>query len=246
MLVPPQAQIPAPPAPPSPIAPVIVVPGATSDALSIGDLQSQVQVLTGQMAGLNAERSGLMAQLRSGPVADRAGTVAELDRVNHQLALSTGQLANVRAQLSVRQVLQGSLAPRGNTSRRIDPDLIAGLAFAFIFAVMMPISIAYARRIWRGKPKQDLPRADELSGARLERLEQAVDSIAIEIERVSEGQRFVTKVLAERMPVGRAGAPATPSVPEAQESSLRALGAGPIEPIRVAERQAVRQSITPH
>ena len=33
--------------------------------------------------------------------------------------------------------------------------------------------------------------------ARLERIEQAVDTIAIEIERVSEGQRFTSKLLAE-------------------------------------------------
>jgi hypothetical protein len=34
--------------------------------------------------------------------------------------------------------------------------------------------------------------------ARLERIEQAVDAIAIEVERVSEGQRFTARVLAER------------------------------------------------
>ena len=34
--------------------------------------------------------------------------------------------------------------------------------------------------------------------ARLERLEHAIDSIAIEIERISEGQRFTTKLLSER------------------------------------------------
>jgi hypothetical protein len=38
--------------------------------------------------------------------------------------------------------------------------------------------------------------------ARLERIEQAVDAIAIEMERVSEGQRFTTKLLAERPPSG--------------------------------------------
>jgi hypothetical protein len=32
---------------------------------------------------------------------------------------------------------------------------------------------------------------------RLERIEQAVDAIAIEVERVSEGQRFVTRLLSE-------------------------------------------------
>jgi hypothetical protein len=36
--------------------------------------------------------------------------------------------------------------------------------------------------------------------ARLERIEHAVDAIAVEIERISEGQRFTTKLLSERVP----------------------------------------------
>lgn len=46
--------------------------------------------------------------------------------------------------------------------------------------------------------------------ARLARLEQVVESIAIEIERVSEGQRFVTKVLANRPPQLPGAMPAPP------------------------------------
>lgn len=45
-------------------------------------------------------------------------------------------------------------------------------------------------------PKQGSAIAD----ARLERVEQAIESIAIEMERVSEGQRFVTKLLIDRAP----------------------------------------------
>jgi hypothetical protein len=44
---------------------------------------------------------------------------------------------------------------------------------------------------------------------RLERIEQAVDAIAVEMERVSEGQRFTTKLLADR--VSPAPAPAAPA-----------------------------------
>jgi hypothetical protein len=33
--------------------------------------------------------------------------------------------------------------------------------------------------------------------ARLERMEQAIDSVAVEVERISEGQRFTTKLLSE-------------------------------------------------
>jgi hypothetical protein len=45
---------------------------------------------------------------------------------------------------------------------------------------------------------------------RLERLEQAMDAMAIEVERVAEGQRFLTKLLAERPsePRAREGPPA--------------------------------------
>jgi hypothetical protein len=38
--------------------------------------------------------------------------------------------------------------------------------------------------------------------ARLGELQQAIDSIAVEVERVSEGQRFATKLLAERVERG--------------------------------------------
>ena len=35
---------------------------------------------------------------------------------------------------------------------------------------------------------------------RLERMEQAIDAMAVETERISEGQRFTTKLLSERTP----------------------------------------------
>ena len=58
----------------------------------------------------------------------------------------------------------------------------------------MPIARAYARRL-ESTPASAIP--PDVS-ARLERIEQAVDAIAIEMERVSEGQRFTTKLLADR------------------------------------------------
>jgi hypothetical protein len=77
-----------------------------------------------------------------------------------------------------------------------------------IVAVGMPLARAYARRIESGLGRPAVP-ADVT--ARLERMEQAIDSIAIEIERISEGQRFTTKLLSDRIP---AAAP-VPQVPGA-------------------------------
>ena len=49
--------------------------------------------------------------------------------------------------------------------------------------------------------------------ARLARLEQAVESIAIEMERVSEGQRFVTKLMIDRAPPAPGQLPAGQAKP---------------------------------
>lgn len=46
--------------------------------------------------------------------------------------------------------------------------------------------------------------------ARLERMEQSIDAIAVEIERISEGQRFTTKLLAEVRDTPALGVPARP------------------------------------
>ena len=54
-------------------------------------------------------------------------------------------------------------------------------------------------RMWVQRSEQlSIPEGDlqEIRG-RLGQLQQAVDTIAIEVERLSEGQRFTTKLLAE-------------------------------------------------
>jgi hypothetical protein len=66
-------------------------------------------------------------------------------------------------------------------------------------AIGVPIARAFARRMERGPLTPSIP--PEVT-ARLERMEQALDSIAIEVERISEGQRFTTKLLAERNSAG--------------------------------------------
>ena len=66
---------------------------------------------------------------------------------------------------------------------------------AGVTAIGVPIAKAYARRLDR-EPRQ--PAIPPELVTRLERMEQSLDSIAIEVERISEGQRFTTKLLAER------------------------------------------------
>jgi hypothetical protein len=81
---------------------------------------------------------------------------------------------------------------------------ILAIGCAPIIAIGMPIARAYARRL-ESKPTTVIP-GDVTS--RLERMEQAIDSIAIEVERISEGQRFTTKLLADRTGTERSDVPA--------------------------------------
>jgi hypothetical protein len=64
-----------------------------------------------------------------------------------------------------------------------------------ILAFGIPIIRIIARRLDRGPVNPSIP--VELT-SRLERIEQGVEAMAIEIERISEGQRFTTKLLAEQ------------------------------------------------
>ena len=79
------------------------------------------------------------------------------------------------------------------------------LAFAQVMAVILSsaaTAIALglgARAIWlRTTPAPRAARAFDES--RIERIENAVDAIAIEVERISEAQRFTVGLLAERLP----------------------------------------------
>ena len=80
-------------------------------------------------------------------------------------------------------------------------DVLANdVAIAIVFAItgwMLKTYLSH-RENMKGlsMTKQGLASSDQ----RLARVEQAVESIAIEIERISEGQRFVTKLLNERTP----------------------------------------------
>lgn len=76
---------------------------------------------------------------------------------------------------------------------------VTGLAIAASTFLLLPFAIAMAVRLMRRDVPPALPpQQGQDSSQRLERLERAVDTIAIEMERVSEGQRFLTKLLMER------------------------------------------------
>lgn len=90
-------------------------------------------------------------------------------------------------------------------SMQVPPDVIpqgaieiseAFFATIAIIALGIPIIRAITRRWERTPPAIQQAQPDVLS--RLERIEQGVEAIAVEVERIAEAQRFSAKLMADQ------------------------------------------------
>lgn len=73
--------------------------------------------------------------------------------------------------------------------------MVAMFAFGSVAYSISMIAKAFGRRKDGTQLGHSMP---SLAEARLARIEQAVEAIALEVERISEGQRFTTKLLSEQ------------------------------------------------
>ena len=84
----------------------------------------------------------------------------------------------------------------------MDPDVlriaqivaVVVLALSFLSVVTHTVRALYLRE----KRKSELPSGMTVDDSRFERLERAVDAIALEVERMTEAQRFTAKLMTER------------------------------------------------
>jgi hypothetical protein len=91
-------------------------------------------------------------------------------------------------------------------ANEIIPPQAVDISLAFFFTVAaiiigLPLARAFARRMDR-KTGGTAQIPGEVS-AQLAQLNQAVDAIALEVERISEGQRFTTRLLSEQRDAAR-------------------------------------------
>jgi hypothetical protein len=77
-------------------------------------------------------------------------------------------------------------------------------------ALGIPLIRAFTRR-WERGAQLPPPASPEIT-SRLERIEQAVDAIAIEVERIAEAQRYAAKLMTEQQKsLPRSDVPLPPS-----------------------------------
>jgi hypothetical protein len=184
-------------------------PGAPTQILAIPKTSAEVQALRSQKEQLSEELSSVASQrhalseeIRVAPDgASRTGLEARLRLMDQRILQLEGDIAATSKQLSSTPA-ELIAVTASETPPPSGDDWAEGLAFGVGFALLgMVIVFAYRRFRRRRSPA---PQANMLgdSAQRLERLEHGMEAIAIEIERVSEGQRFVTKLLSEQAPVG--------------------------------------------
>jgi cell division protein FtsB len=163
--------------------------------------------LMGQLNQARSERSGMSHEIQrvspseAASLQARARTLdarierlnAEIDRTN-DLIINTSPdvLAAVRA-----EAREATMPPVGG--ERTIPREVIPLAGMFSVFFLFPIAIAMSRWIWKrsSAPVRQTALPDAASLQRMDQLQQSVDAIALEVERISEGQRYVAKLFAE-------------------------------------------------
>lgn len=152
-----------------------------------------------QLDRLQDTRRELAGQLADPETAGsaRAGIESRIAALDTRIAAMDKQVAAADAEVAKAAGIPGAVVPDPEPVRTGPPEEAFAIGGLFIVCAVLPLSIAYARRVWRRGAVAVSAIPQEVMD-RLTRLDQAVDAIAVEVERIGEGQRFVTRVLVEK------------------------------------------------
>jgi hypothetical protein len=109
--------------------------------------------------------------------------------------------------------------------------------FAAVMAILVPSFAIVVATVVLGirslRRKEDSRAAlSPIDVERMARLEQAVDAIALELERVGEGQRYLTQIMSQRLP--------------ASIASIESMSSHPSQPASGPAESQRGRVITPH
>jgi|SRR5687767_1847530 len=202
-------QSPATQAVPTPPAAQVTTPGVSVDGVALSSPQSvhqgfraQRRELARQLETLEHQRREVSQLLSSGegeqpvPASVAKGLELRLASIDERISALDKQIAESDAAVARSAAVPGAAIDPPSPPRQGPPEEAFVLGGMFMFIVLLPLTIAYARRIWRRSAKIVTAVPKELSD-RLMRVEQTVEATALEVERIGEGQRFMTKLFTE-------------------------------------------------
>lgn len=173
-----------------------VVPGAPVTPI---DGNFVLQVLQSEIAATREEVAALSGRLGAGNSRQQELVEAQLDRANARLQQLQERLDRVVSGEATAPFPETSPAdfPPGLDGERIERMARMGTEGFFITVVALAIGIPLVRAFGRWLDRRGAPTAAPDVTGRLDRIEQALDSVAVEVERISEGQRYSSKMLGE-------------------------------------------------
>jgi hypothetical protein len=180
-------------------------------------LRNQRSEMSNQLNSAQGRREELLDELRSAPAGTEQGLRDQYQVLSDRIVAIENDIEGSGRILRTGQVPASMtiVPPRSfNTGNRTD-DAERGAALAA--TILIPIGAIYMWRAFRRRRRGGSRRGVESNAehdSRFERLEQAVDAIALEIERVGEAQRYQAKLLTE--------ANMMPSMGVAQKEPVRA------------------------
>lgn len=167
-------------------------------------LRARRSELSEQLTSAASRRRSLANQLEDAPPGPAsAGLEQRIAVLDARLAQLETDIAETGRQLTGAP---NELIALAESRSGPDEDAVVIIGGVFTAFVLAPLALAFAWRILKRGSARQRPVLAE-STQRLERIEQAIEAVAIEVERISEGQRFVTRVLTEgnRLPLLTAG-----------------------------------------
>jgi hypothetical protein len=214
------------PTPASPLnAPVLAGARTVPSASAIYEgFRAQRRELSNQLDELESTRRDISSQLEQLPASspERKGLEARMTDVDSRIATVDQMLASNAAQIATASAIPGAVVEPPQVVRNGPPEgaYVVGTIFMFVF--LLPISIAFARRIWRRSAAVVTSFPREIAD-RLTRMEQAVEATAVEVERIGEGQRFLTRLFTEGEGARAIGAGAAQPLERKQTKSAERL-----------------------
>jgi len=189
------------PTTPAPSAAPVLAPGvrgAPSAPAIYEGYRAQRRELNNQLDELQSTRREITSQMEdvSAGAPERKALDTRLADVDQRIATVDHMLASNAAQIAQAAAIPGAVVEPPRIIRQgpsEDAYMFGTLAMILVF---FPLSVALARRIWRRSSAAVAAFPREI-GERLLRMEQAIEATSLEVERIGEGQRFLTRLLTE-------------------------------------------------
>ena len=189
---------------------------AANPAQVLEGLKEQHSELRNQLERLESQRENMIGELPGAPDAVKKSLEARIATIDGRIVELDKAIADNERAVAQATAVPGAVVPEPpEPPRSGPPEEFFAFLMVLSFVVLLPLSIAYARRIWRRGAQVVSAIPSEIYD-RFNRVDQAIDSIAVEVERIGEGQRYLTRTLAEQQ---------------------KSLGAGAAEPLQQKARE---------